>query len=69
MISCLHSVRDLDNLRTPVGGDQLTRVRLQGAKDLRARSLTAKDRLEHLNPIVVEMFHTLQDFLEVHCQT
>ncbi|CAC5418716.1 unnamed protein product [Mytilus coruscus] len=55
---------DLDNLQVPVGGDQLTRVRLQGAKSLRAGAFTAEDRLEHLTPIVVEMFHTLQDFLE-----
>ncbi|CAC5378815.1 unnamed protein product [Mytilus coruscus] len=57
---------DLDNLQVPVGGDQLTRVRLQGAKSLRAGAFTAEDRLEHLTPIVVEMFHTLQDFLETH---
>ncbi|XP_076090697.1 uncharacterized protein LOC143062794 [Mytilus galloprovincialis] len=55
---------DLDKLQVPVGGDQLTRVRLQGAKSLRAGAFTAEDRLEHLTPIVVEMFHTLQDFLE-----
>ncbi|CAC5402478.1 unnamed protein product [Mytilus coruscus] len=34
------------------------------AKSLRAGAFTAEDRLEHLTPIVVEMFHTLQDFLE-----
>lgn len=55
---------ELDCVRVPVGGDQLTRVRLQGAKALKAGALTAEDRLEHLDPIIVEMFHTLQDFIE-----
>ena len=56
---------ELQTLQVPVGGDQLTRVRLQGAKALRAGSLTAQDRLDHLYPVIMEMFHTLQDFLEV----
>jgi hypothetical protein len=109
---------DIEDLQVPVGGDQLTRVRLQGAKALRTNtiqhpnththtlfshfflfvyyfqlyymiklyfscflvhsqynvigakalrngSLASTDRLEHLNPVIVEMFHTLQDFLEV----
>jgi len=56
---------DIEDLQVPVGGDQLTRVRLQGAKALRDGSLASTDRLEHLNPVIVEMFHTLQDFLEV----
>ena len=56
---------DIEDLQVPVGGDQLTRVRLQGAKALRNGSLASTDRLEHLNPVIVEMFHALQDFLEV----
>jgi hypothetical protein len=56
---------DLDDLRIPVGGDQLTRVRLQGAKALRQGSHTPQERFDQLDPIIVEMFHTLQDFLEV----
>ncbi|XP_033748132.1 uncharacterized protein LOC117333109 [Pecten maximus] len=55
---------ELDHLQVPVGGDQLTRVRLQGAKNLVAGALTPKDRLEHLYPVIMEMFHTLQDLLE-----
>ena len=55
----------MENLNVPVGGDQLTRVRLQGAKALRLGAFTSKDRFEHLNPVIVEMYHTLQDFLEV----
>ena len=56
---------ELDGLKVPVGGDQLTRVRLQGAKALRAGALTPEDRFEHLEPVIVEMFHTQQDLLEV----
>lgn len=55
----------MDKLKIPVGGDQLTRVRLQGAKACQDGALTAADRLEHMEPIIVEMFHTLQDLLEV----
>ena len=55
----------MENLNVPVVGDQLTRVWLQGAKALRLGAFTAKDWLEHLNQVIVEMFHTLQDFLEV----
>ncbi|XP_061190846.1 uncharacterized protein LOC133198962 [Saccostrea echinata] len=55
---------DLERLKVPVGGDQLTRVRLQGAKAIQDGALTPTDRLEHLEPIIVEMFHTLQDLLE-----
>ncbi|XP_033730974.1 uncharacterized protein LOC117320505 [Pecten maximus] len=59
---------ELDNLQIPVGGDQLTRVRLQGAKGLRAGARTAEQRFERLYPMVVEMFHVLQDFLEKLCK-
>ncbi|XP_062576937.1 uncharacterized protein LOC134238840 [Saccostrea cucullata] len=55
---------DLDDIKVPVGGDQLTRVRLQSAKALQDGALTATDRLEHLDPMIVEMFHTLMDLLE-----
>ncbi|XP_021372556.1 uncharacterized protein LOC110462743 [Mizuhopecten yessoensis] len=56
---------DLENLLVPVGGDQLTRVRLQSAGTLRAGAHTAQERLEHLQPVICEMFHTLQDFIEI----
>ncbi|XP_033729432.1 uncharacterized protein LOC117318570 [Pecten maximus] len=56
---------ELEDLKVPVGGDQLTRCRLQGAKSLRAGAHTQQERFEQLYPIVIELFHTLQDFLEV----
>lgn len=56
---------DLDSLLVPVGGDQLTRVRLQSSRTLRAGAHTAHERLEHVQPVICEMFHTLQDFIEV----
>ena len=49
----------------PVGGDQLTRVRLQEAKTLRSLSVTPEKRYDHLHPIVCEMWHSKQDLLEV----
>lgn len=52
-----------------VGGDQMTRVNLQSAKNLRRGCFTQAERLEHLHPIIMEMFHTLMDFLEVDCYT
>ena len=53
----------------PVGGDQLTRVRLDGAKSLRAGAHTRAERFENLCPILVEMFHMQMDFLEVIIHT
>ncbi|XP_062608458.1 uncharacterized protein LOC134270281 [Saccostrea cucullata] len=59
---------ELDKLQVPVGGDQLTRVRLEGAKALRKGTHTAVERFDQLNPFIIELFHTLQDFLEKLCK-
>ena len=48
-----------------VGGDQLTRVRLQDAKNLRNIAVTPKRQFEDLNPYVVEMWHNKQALLKV----
>lgn len=56
---------DFDQLQIPVGGDQLTRVRLDGAKTLRMGAHTRTERFDNLFPVVVEMFHMQMDFLEV----
>ena len=54
-----HRVRQaedpLANAKIPCFGDQLTRVRLAGAKDLRAGSQTPKDRLDYIDPFREEL--------------
>lgn len=55
----------LANIKVPCFGDQLTRVRLAGAKDLRARSHTPQDRLDHLYPFRIVDWHTKRSFLKV----
>ncbi|XP_062588566.1 uncharacterized protein LOC134250228 [Saccostrea cucullata] len=55
---------DLEKLKIVVGGDQMTRCNLQSAKNLRRGCYNQTERLEHLHPIIMEMFHTLMDFLE-----
>lgn len=56
----------LQNISVPFGGDQLTRVRFVGAKDLRRGCHTAKDRFDHVSPFTVELFHTKMSFVQVH---
>ncbi|CAC5416828.1 unnamed protein product [Mytilus coruscus] len=46
-----------------LGGDQLTKERLQNVKNIRFLALTPKGRFEHLNPIVIEHWHVKQDLL------
>lgn len=47
-----------------LGGDQLVRVRMSGAKDL-AGAHTAVERMEIFDPVIEELFHVEQDFLDV----
>ena len=51
--------------KVPCYGDQLSRVRLAGGKDLRAGCHTATDRLDHLYPFRIADWHTKQSFLKV----
>ena len=57
----------LANVKIPCYGDQLTRVRLAGAKDLRAGCHTPQDRLDHLYPFRIVDWHTKRSFLKVKC--
>lgn len=41
----------LVKIKIPCSGDQLSRVRLAGAKDLRAGCHDAKDRTDHVYPV------------------
>lgn len=50
----------------PYIGDQLTRVRLEKAKKARlGDDLDAHRQFDIINPIIIAMWHTKQDFLEV----
>ena len=55
----------LSGVKIPCFGDQLTRVRLAGAKDLRAGCHSAQERLDHLYPFCIVDWHTKRSFLKV----
>ena len=55
----------LAHVKVPVYGDQLTRVRLAGAKDLRGGCHTARDRTDHVYPVKCADWHCKRSFLKV----
>ena len=55
----------LAKVKIPCFGDQLTRVRRACAKNLRASSHSAQDRLDHLYPFRIVDWHTKRSFLKV----
>ena len=55
----------LQNVKIPCYGDQLSRVRFAGAKDLRSGSHTARDRFDHIYPFRIVDWHCKKSFLKV----
>lgn len=55
----------LCGVKVPCFGDQLTRVRFAGAKDLRTGSHLPKERLDHLYPFRIVDWHPKKSFLKV----
>jgi hypothetical protein len=55
----------LCGVKIPCYGDQLTRVRFAGAKDLRAGCHSAKQRLDQIYPFCIVDWHTKRSFLKV----
>ena len=67
-VMCIYHTGNYNALQRdpiPFYGDQLTRVRLQGAKELRALAPEPHRRFEDVGPFVCTLWHTKQDFLHV----
>lgn len=62
---CFYLGDEFETVKVTLGGDQLVRVRMSGAKDLLAGAYTAAERMEIFDPVVEELFHVEQDYLEV----
>lgn len=58
-------LQELNRYGGVLGGDMLTRERLQNAKNIRAMAPTAEGRFEHLQPVICELWHVKQDLLAV----
>ena len=56
----------LKDVKIPCFGDELTRVRFAGARDLRSGCHTPKQRLDHLYPYRIVGWHTKRSFLKVN---
>ena len=53
----------LREIHIPLSADQLSRVRAAGAKDMRAGSVAANDRYDHLYPILCNLWHAKKSYL------
>ena len=51
--------------KVPCYGNQLSRVRMAGCKDLRAGNATARERLDHVYPFRIADWHAKCSFLKV----
>ena len=60
-----HTDDVLTGVRIPCYGDQLTRVRLAGAKDLRAGCHSPRQRIDHIYPYRIVDWHSKRSFLKV----
>ena len=55
----------LSDIKIPCYGDQLSRVRFAGSKDLRSGCHTARERFDHIYPFHIVDWHTKRSFLKV----
>lgn len=58
----------MQNVKVPCYGDQLSRVRFAGAKDLRSGCHKPKDRFDHIYPFRIVDWHTKRSLLKVIMQ-
>ena len=55
----------LKGVKIPCYGDQLTRVRFAGAKDIRAGCHAPEQRFDHIYPFCIVDWHTKRSYLKV----